>query len=91
MGWFQKMLGGRHGVGPREADDLVRSGAVLLDVREPSEWQAGHAPGARHVPLGKLEAKLGVLPRDRQVVVVCRSGNRSPGPPPSSSGRVSRP
>ncbi len=77
MGWLQKKLGGGQGVGPKEADSLVRAGAVLLDVREQTEWYAGHAPGARHVPLGNLEGKLGALPRDRRVVVVCRSGNRS--------------
>jgi dihydroxy-acid dehydratase len=33
---------------------LLTAGAVLLDVREPEEWEAGHAPGARHVPLGQL-------------------------------------
>jgi rhodanese-related sulfurtransferase len=77
VGWLQKMLGGDQGIGPKEADGLVRSGAVLLDVREPTEWQAGHAPGPRHVPLGDLEDKLAALPRDRRVVVVCRSGNRS--------------
>ena len=39
----------------------MRSGAALLDVREQTEWQAGHAPGARHVPLGNLEGKLAAL------------------------------
>jgi rhodanese-related sulfurtransferase len=77
VGWLQKMLGGGRGVGPEQADGLVRSGAVLLDVREHSEWQAGHAPGARQVPLAELEGKLGALPLDRRVVVACRSGNRS--------------
>ena len=77
MGWLQNLLGGGRGVGPEQADGLVRSGAVLLDVREQSEWHAGHAPGACHVPLGELEGKLGALPLDRRVVVACRSGNRS--------------
>jgi len=70
-------VSGAQGVGPKEADSLVRSGAMLLDVREQTEWHAGHAPGARHVPLGDLEGKLGALPRDRSLVVVCRSGHRS--------------
>jgi len=50
---------------------------VLLDVREPAEWQAGHGPGAVHVPFGQLEGRFGALPRDRRIVVICRSGNRS--------------
>ena len=51
--------------------------AVLLDVREPQEWQAGHAPQAEHIPLGQLESRLAELPRDRQIICVCRSGRRS--------------
>ena len=53
--------------------------AVLLDVREPSEWQAGHAPRAVHLPLSALAAGAG-LPAEAQarpLVVICRSGNRS--------------
>jgi rhodanese-related sulfurtransferase len=77
VSWLQRMLGGGQGIGPQEAHDLVRAGALLLDVREASEWRAGHAPGARHVPLGELERRLGGLPRERRMVVVCQSGNRS--------------
>lgn len=53
--------------------------AVLLDVREPHEWQAGHAPRAVHLPLSALVAGAG-LPahaQARPLVVICRSGNRS--------------
>jgi rhodanese-related sulfurtransferase len=63
-------------VSPAEARMLVLTrNAVLLDVREPNEWDAGHAPDARHVPLGFLHAEQ--VPADRVVVAVCRSGNRS--------------
>ncbi|WP_393063244.1 rhodanese-like domain-containing protein [Streptomyces sp. LN549] len=52
--------------------------AVLLDVRDPSEWQAGHAPGAVHLPLSALVDGAPLpAPADRPVVVICRSGNRS--------------
>ncbi|WP_046729441.1 rhodanese-like domain-containing protein [Streptomyces humi] len=53
--------------------------AVLLDVREPYEWQAGHAPGAVHLPLSALAAgaELPAPARARPLVVICRSGNRS--------------
>ncbi|MFF9631908.1 MBL fold metallo-hydrolase [Streptomyces fradiae] len=56
-----------------------RGGAVLLDVREEDEWRAGHAPGAVHLPLSVLLAADGVpeAVRDREAVVVCRSGQRS--------------
>ncbi len=59
------------------ARELVREGAVLLDVRENTEWNAAHAPQAAHLPLGRIaEAAKKVRPGKR-VVVVCRSGNRS--------------
>jgi len=77
VGWLRNVLGTGSGVGPVEARELVAAGAMLLDVREPAEWDAGHVPGVRHVPLGALPGHLGALPRDRRVVVVCRSGHRS--------------
>lgn len=56
---------------------VLAAGAILLDVREPEEWEAGHAPGARHVPLGSLPDRMGELERAERIVVVCRSGHRS--------------
>ena len=55
----------------------VPDGAVILDVREPDEWEAGHIAGALHIPLADLPARFGELPDDADVVVVCRSGGRS--------------
>ncbi len=49
----------------------------LLDVREDDEWAAGHAPGARHIPLGQLGARAAEVPQDELIYVVCRSGGRS--------------
>lgn len=57
--------------------DEVTDDAYLLDVREPDEWEAGHAPGAHHLPMMEVPAKLADIPTDREVVVVCRSGGRS--------------
>lgn len=59
------------------ARDLVREGAVLLDVRESGEWNAGHAPQAAHLPLGRIAEASKKVRDGKQVVVVCRSGNRS--------------
>lgn len=58
----------------RTAHDLHAAGSVvLLDVREPQEWDAGHVPDALHVPLGDLDpTRIG-----GEVLVLCRSGNRS--------------
>jgi len=73
----QETPGGDQGIGPQEAGNLLNSSAAMLDVREPSEWHAGHVPEALHVPLGELESNLGRLPRDQRLVVICRSGHRS--------------
>ena len=62
-------------IDPAAAFALAAGGALLLDVREPDEWAAGHAADARHVPLGELS--IADVPRDRVVVAVCRSGGRS--------------
>ena len=55
----------------------VPDGAYLLDVREPDEWTAGHAPGAHHLPMMEVPARMDEVPQDRDVVVVCRMGGRS--------------
>ena len=60
-----------------EGQALVSGGAMLLDVREPDEWGAGHAPGAAFMPMGQVEEHIDELPRDRRIVVICRSGGRS--------------
>lgn len=62
-------------VDPAQAAALAADGALLLDVREPEEWTAGHIPDAVHVPLGSLQA--GAVGDDQVVVAICRSGNRS--------------
>lgn len=49
----------------------------LIDVREPGEWSIAHLHGARLIPLGTLGAALGTLDRTREIVVMCRSGQRS--------------
>ena len=50
---------------------------VLIDVREPDEYAAGHIPGATLIPLGQVQQRLAEIPTDKTVVVTCRSGNRS--------------
>jgi rhodanese-related sulfurtransferase len=52
-------------------------GALILDVREPSEWVQFHIQGATHIPLGELPNRLNEIPKDREIIVVCRSGARS--------------
>lgn len=60
-----------------EAARLADDGAVLLDVRDPHEWQAGHAPNARHLPLAELSRRLDEIPANKPILTICRSGHRS--------------
>ncbi|HEY9087985.1 MAG TPA: rhodanese-like domain-containing protein [Anaerolineaceae bacterium] len=60
-----------------QAADLRDQGAYVLDVREQEEWNALHIPDATLIPLGQLSSRLSELPKDQEIVVVCRSGNRS--------------
>ena len=64
-------------VTPAEARVRQVRGAVLVDVREDNEWQEGHVSGALHIPLGALPQRLGELDPTKEVITVCRSGNRS--------------
>ena len=74
-------------LGPAEAHQSLRQGHLLLDVREPGEWQKGRVPGAIHVPRGLLEWMADPTypnhdPRiagrfETPVVVMCASGGRS--------------
>ncbi len=66
-------------VDPGVVREQVSNGAVVVDVREPEEWSAGHIPGAKHVPKSHLESRIeGSAPdRDRHVILYCASGNRS--------------
>lgn len=67
------------GVDAKQAQVMVKQGALLIDVREPDEYSAGHVPDAKLIPLGKLGAHLQELSayKDQPVVVMCRSGRRS--------------
>ena len=53
--------------------------AVVLDVREPGEYESGHVLNSKLIPLGKLKQRIGELEKykDNSIVVLCRSGNRS--------------
>ncbi|MCC6317489.1 MAG: sulfurtransferase [Gemmatimonadaceae bacterium] len=59
----------------RRADD---PGVLVLDVREPNEWNLGHVQGAQLIPRGLLESNIeAAAPRERSVIIYCASGNRS--------------
>jgi rhodanese-related sulfurtransferase len=78
-GLFGRLSGVKQ-IGPQEAVMLFNhEDALVLDVREQSEWADGHIAKAKHIPLGKLKDKLSELERhkDKPIIAVCRSGNRS--------------
>ena len=60
-----------------EAHQMYEEGVFFLDVRTQEEWDDFHAPNSTLIPLDQLESRLGELPDGEQIVVVCRSGNRS--------------
>lgn len=49
----------------------------MIDVREPDEYAAGHIPGITLIPMGEVAERLSEIPTDKEVIVTCRSGNRS--------------
>ena len=67
-------------VSPQQVRERIQRGdsVVLLDVREPNEWNMGRLPGAVHVPRGILETSIEArVPRTAQVIIYCAGGNRS--------------
>jgi len=55
----------------------VLTGAVVVDVRTPAEYAAGHVPGAVNLPVEEVARWADTLPKDKPVYLYCRSGNRS--------------
>ena len=53
------------------------AGALVLDVRQPDEYEAGHVPGARLIPLNEVPTRMGEVPADGTVYVICQTGGRS--------------
>lgn len=65
-------------VSVEEARAVYRDpGVTIVDVREKEEYNAGHIPGALLIPLSELAQRVKDVPRDTEVILVCRSGNRS--------------
>jgi rhodanese-related sulfurtransferase len=62
---------------PAQAYAKLQQGAFFLDVRTQEEWDQAHIKGSTLIPLDELQNRLGELPRNKDIVVVCRSGNRS--------------
>jgi rhodanese-related sulfurtransferase len=78
MGIFSRLFGKSfESVSAARARELLDDGAILVDVRTSQEWNAGHAPVARHMPLDGLDRRTGSLSQGTTVVTICKSGMRS--------------
>lgn len=66
---------------PREVQERLQTDQppLLLDVREPYEWRQARIPGALHIPMNSVPARLNELPKERPIVVFCAHGMRSFG------------
>jgi len=60
-----------------QAYQLYEQGAFVLDIRTQEEWDEYRAPNTTLIPLDQLQGRVSELPKDEQIVVICRSGNRS--------------
>ena len=77
LGWILWQRRGQ--VSVAEARQMLKAGALLVDVRTPAEFAAGHLAGAINVPLDTLEVTIArkVPERERQLLIHCQSGVRS--------------
>lgn len=79
---IMRLISGAQEVNTFQATQLINQrDALVLDVREQSEFDRGHIPNSKHIPLGALEKRLNEIKKHKgkPVVVNCRSGNRSLG------------
>ena len=66
-------------VNVQKLNEILKSAKrpLVIDVRQPEEYQAGHIAGAKLIPLGSIKQHLNELPKDKEIVCVCASGSRS--------------
>lgn len=78
MQLFKKLAGQNSStsLSAQEAEPRLKE-FLVLDVRQPSEFQLGHITTAKHIPLDKLKQRLNELPKDKTILCVCHSGSRS--------------
>ncbi len=60
-----------------ELEQAIAAGEYVVDVRESFEFEDGHVPQARHIPLNSIPEKLAELPKDKKIWIICASGGRS--------------
>lgn len=71
------MQNGVHEISPAALAAALRDGAVVIDVREPHEYESGHVPAARSMPASAVVQGCADLPKHEPVYVICAAGNRS--------------
>jgi len=71
------LLGKLFGMKSVNYQELVKEGAVIVDVRSPGEFQGGHIKGSINVPLQSIQSSLGKIPKNKIVITCCASGMRS--------------
>ncbi|NDA62660.1 MAG: rhodanese-like domain-containing protein [Chitinophagia bacterium] len=74
LSFLQKIFGKGTSVNYAE---LIKNGAQIIDVRTPGEYQGGHIPGSKNIPLQLLSSKMGSLPKNQPIITCCASGMRS--------------
>ncbi len=80
MSFLRSLMGpGVPSVDVKQAHEMLgdEGGALIVDVREPNEYNQIRAKGAVLLPLGRLNNRVGDLPRDREILLMCRTGGRS--------------
>ena len=77
--FVSQQLQASDGIDAKQALSMMQQGALLLDVRQPEEYSAIHAPNAKLIPLGELPSRMQDISayKDKPIVVMCRSGRRS--------------
>lgn len=74
MGFLSKLFGSA----PKaDIGQLIKDGAIILDVRTPGEYAGGHIKGSLNIPVDQLKNKLGSLKKDKAIITCCASGMRS--------------
>lgn len=74
MGFLSNIFGG----GPKvDLKEMVKQGAMIVDVRTPAEYQGGHIKGSVNIPLQVLDKNIAKLKKDQPVITCCASGMRS--------------
>jgi rhodanese-related sulfurtransferase len=78
---IQRLISGGREIGTLEATRLINGNALVLDVRDATEYAGGHIPHAKHIPLAELDKRLPEIAKfkDKPVIVSCRTGMRAGG------------